>query len=400
MFLEDTENIIIHLDLDSFFISVERLLDARLREKPVIIGGAKDKGVVASCSYEARFFGVRSAMPIRLAKKLCPHAYYVKGDYEKYADLSDSITEIIKAKVPVCEKSSIDEFYIDMTGYDRFFSSLKLASDLKSQIFRETGLPISYGLSKNKTVSKVATGESKPNGMKHIERGTEKQFLAPLSIKKIPMVGDKTFALLRNMGVDRIVTLQQMPQNLLYSVFGRTGLTIWDKANGIDNSPVVPYSERKSLSAENTFFDDTIDVRALESLLISMTENLCSKLRKNEQLTSCISIKLRYSDFETHTQQIKIAYTSADHIIIPRVKELFHKLYNRRMLVRLIGVRFSHLVRGNYQINLFEDSLEQINLYQALDGLNKKYGDKTVCRAIGMGIKTRNFNPFNGVSNL
>jgi DNA polymerase-4 len=280
---------------------------------------------------------------------------------------------------------------------DRFFGCFKLAHELRQRIIRESGLNISMGLSENKTVSKVATGEAKPNNEKQVPLGEEKPFLAPLSVRKIPMIGEKTSQTLYNMGVKKVYTLQQMPSQLLEATFGKNGKMIWEKANGIDRSPVIPYSEAKSISSENTFEEDTIDVKLLEATMIAMCEQLASKLRQKGQLTACVSVKIRYSDFETHTMQQRIPYTSADHTLLPVVKELFRKLYSRRLLIRLIGVRFSSLVYGNYQIKLFEDSQEQINLYQALDKLNVKYGDKTVCRAVAMGVGRRRFNPFNGM---
>ncbi|WP_455423596.1 DNA polymerase IV [Belliella aquatica] len=388
---------IVHMDLDSFFVSVERLYDSKLNGKPILIGGSGDRGVVASCSYEARKFGVHSAMPMRTARQLCPEAMIIRGDFEKYSQKSHDVTEIIREDVPFFEKSSIDEFYIDYTGMDRFFGCFKMAKELRERILKETGLPISLGLSENKTVSKVATGEAKPNNAKEIPFGFEKPFLAPLSVRKIPMIGEKTSHTLYNMGVRKVQTLQNMPSELLEATFGKNGRIIWEKANGIDRSLVTPYSEAKSISSENTFEQDTIDVNMLEANMIAMTEQLASKLRQKQQLTACVSVKIRYSDFDTHTIQQRVPYTSTDHTLITVVKGLFKKLYNRRMLIRLIGVRFSSLVHGNYQINLFEDSEEQIRLYQALDRLNIKYGDKTVCRAIGMQVGRRRFNPFNGV---
>lgn len=388
---------IVHLDLDTFFVSVERLFDDRLKGKPILIGGASDRGVVASCSYEARKFGVHSAMPMRTARQLCPEAIVVRGDFEKYSQKSQEITEIIREGVPLFEKASIDEFYIDLTGMDRFFGCFKLAHQLRQRIIQESGLNISMGLSQNKTVSKIATGEAKPNNEKQIPLGQEKSFLSPLSVRKIPMIGEKTAHTLYNMGVKKVQTLQQMPAQLLEATFGKNGKMIWEKANGIDRSPVVPYTEAKSISSENTFEEDTIDTRLLEATLIAMTEQLSTKLRKKGQLTACITVKIRYSDFETHSIQQRIPYTAADHSLLPVVKELFRKLYTRRLLIRLVGVRFSQLVYGNYQIQLFEDSQQQINLYQALDKLNVKYGDKTVCRAVAMGVGRRRFNPFNGL---
>jgi DNA polymerase-4 len=287
----------------------------------------------------------------------------------------------------------------DLTGMDRFFGCFKLAHQLRQRIIQESGLNISMGLSQNKTVSKIATGEAKPNNEKQILLGEEKSFLSPLSVRKIPMIGEKTSQTLYNMGVKKVHTLQQMPAQLLEATFGKNGKMIWEKANGIDLSPVVPYTEAKSISSENTFEEDTIDTKLLEATLIAMTEQLSTKLRQKGQLTACVTVKIRYSDFETHSIQQRIPYTAADHSLLPLVKQLFQKLYTRRLLIRLVGVRFSNLVYGNYQIQLFEDSQQQIQLYQALDKLNVKYGDKTVCRAMTMGIGRRRFNPFNGMEN-
>jgi DNA polymerase-4 len=381
---------IVHMDLDSFFVSVSRLENSALHNKPVIVGGTSDRGVVAACSYEARAFGVHSAMPIKLARRLCPDAIIIRGDYDRYSYYSEVVTDIIKEDVPVYEKSSIDEFYIDMTGMDRFFGCYNYTTELRQRIMKETGLPISFGLSENKTVSKVATGEAKPNGQKKIDFGDEKVFLGPLSIKKIPMVGDKTYTLLRSMGVERVYTLQEMPPDLLTKVLGENGFVLWKKANGIDNTPVEPYSERKSISTEETFEQDTADVAFLKSLLVKMTEKLAFQLRSENKLTACITVKIRYSNFDTHTTQSRISYTSSDHTLIAKAKELFDKLYERRMLIRLIGIRFSHLVGGGNQINLFEDSEEIINLYQAMDHLRKKFGNAAISRAVGLKYNQKN----------
>jgi DNA polymerase-4 len=393
----DTKRCIVHMDLDTFFVSVERLLDSSLVGKPVLVGGAAGRGVVASCSYEARKFGIHSAMPMRTALQLCPEAVVVQGSYEKYSEKSREVTDIIRESVPLFEKSSVDEFYIDLTGMDRFFGCFKIAHELRQKIIRESGLNISMGISANKTVSKVATGESKPNNERLVPLGEERSFLAPLSVKKIPMIGKTTTLKLQNMGISKVLELQQMPVELLESAFGKHGKMIWEKANGIDHAPIIPYSEVKSVSTENTFGRDTLDGKKLETTLITMTEQLSSTLRRRQQMTSCVSVKIRYSDFDTHTIQHRIPYTCADHTLIPIVKELFRKLDDGHLPIRLIGVRLSSLVHGNYQIKLFEDTEERINLYQALDRLNVKYGAKTVCRAVGMGIDRRRFNPFNGM---
>jgi DNA polymerase-4 len=377
-------NTIVHMDLDAFFVSVACLENSALRGKPVIIGGAGDRGVVSACSYEARAFGVHSAMPIKLARRLCPDALFVRGDHDRYSYYSNIVTEIIEESVPLYEKSSIDEFYLDLTGMDRFYGCYSWATSLRQRITKETGLPISFGLSLNKTVSKVATGEAKPNGQLRVDQGTEKKFLAPLSISKIPMVGEKTYRLLRSMGVEQISTLQEMPVQLMERVLGDNGIVIWKKANGIDPSPVEPYTERKSISTEITFEQDTIDIHRLRNLIVGMTEKLAFQLRAEDKVTACVTVKIRYSNFDTHTTQSRIPYTACDHTLIARAKELFDKLYNRRLLIRLIGVRFSHLVGGGYQINLFEDSEETIRLYQAMDKLRNRFGEGAVRRAAGL----------------
>lgn len=388
---------IMHMDLDTFFVSVERLLDSRLLGKPILLGGVSDRGVVASCSYEARIFGVHSGMSMKMARQLCPEGIVIRGNSGNYMKYSNLVTDIIKETFPLYEKSSIDEFYVDLTGMDRFFGCLKMASETRQRIIRETGLPISFGLSENKTVSKVATGEAKPNNQIKVDLGLEKAFLAPLSIKKIPMVGDKTYQLLCNLGVKKIRTLQQMPPEMLEKVLGKNGLAIWKKANGVDNTPVIPFHERKSISTERTFDKDTIDVEKLKGILTAMAENLAFQLRRGNRVCSCITIKLRYSDFNTYTLQAQLPYTSADHILIPKVLELFERIYNRRLLVRLIGVRYSNLVTGSYQMNLFEDNEDLIKLYQAMDKIRHRFGDRSVMRASGVEARSiGRSNPFNG----
>ncbi len=395
--LNNLDRHIVHMDLDTFFVSCERLLDNKLVGKPVLIGGTSDRGVVASCSYEARAFGIHSAMPMRLARQLCPEAIVVRGDAGTYSKFSDMVTEVIKEQVPLYEKTSVDEFYIDLTGMDKFFGCQKLATELRARIMKETGLPISFGLSINKTVSKIATGEAKPNNQMHVVKGTEKPFLSPLSVRKIPMVGEVTYRSLCDLGIRQIKTIQEMPEQMMTKVFGKNGQVIWRKANGIDDSPVVQYTERKSISTERTFNKDTTDVKKLESIIIAMAENLIYQLRRGHKLTACITFKIRYSDFQTYTQQRRIPYSSADHKILPVVMELYKNLYQRRLLVRLVGVRFSHLVEGGQQIDLFDDNEKIINLYQAMDKMRERYGDRAVIRAAGMGAKSiSRWNPFTG----
>ncbi|WMI70188.1 DNA polymerase IV [Mangrovimonas sp. YM274] len=389
---------ILHLDLDTFFVSCERLMDSRLKKRPLLVGGTGDRGVVSACSYETRRFGIHSGMSMKVARRLCPEAVVIRGDASIYTKQSQMVTEIIRERVPVFEKASIDEFYADLSGMDKFFGSYKYATELRNTIIKETGLPISFGLSANKIVSKMATGEAKPNNQLRIEHGFEKPFLAPLSIDKIPSVGKKTYHTLRNLGIDKVATVQQMPLEMMETVLGANGRTIWRRAQGIDNPPLIPFYERKSISTERTFNRDTIDMLKLRTTIFAMTENLAFQLRKGEKLTACIAVKIRYSDFNTHTKQLKIPYTSADHVIIPKVMELFDRLYERRLLIRLVGVKFSDLVSGNYQINLFDDTEEMLRLYGAMDHIRNRFGELSIQKAAAMGAKTigRFSNPFNG----
>jgi DNA polymerase-4 len=388
---------IIHIDLDTFFISCERLLEPKLIGKPVLVGGVTGRGVVSACSYEARAFGIHSAMPMKMARQLCPEAFVIRGNSSIYSKQSNLVTEIIKEESPLFEKSSIDEFYIDTTGMDRFFGCYKWGQELLNRIMKETNLPISFALSTSKTVAKVGTGEAKPNNYKEIPRDAEMSFLAPLSVKKIPQVGDQTYRLLRSMGLEKVKTVQEMPMELMERVMGKAGINLWKRTHAIDDTPVIPFHERKSISIERTFEHDTTDMVKLKSIIKSMAENLAYQLRNGDKLTACISVRIRYSDFQTHSKQSSIPYTSADHTILKTVEELFDRLYERRVLIRLIGVRFSNLVGGGYQINLFDDSEEIINLYQAMDNMRNRYGQDAVKRAVSMGSKGigRN-NPFDG----
>ncbi|WP_374950670.1 DNA polymerase IV [Mucilaginibacter sp.] len=385
---------IVHIDLDSFFVSVERKFNPSLIGKAVIIGGSADRGVVASCSYEARAYGVHSAMPTRQALKLCPHAIVIHGTHGRYSDASREVTEIIHRSVPLYQKTSVDEFYIDLSGMERFHDPYQIASNLRQTVIRETGLPISFGMASCKTVAKMATNQAKPNGQLRIAHGKEKEFLAPLPIKKIPGLGENTCQKLYQYGIEKIGDLQRVNLKFLETIFGKMGVFIYNKANGIDDAEIVPHSDRKSISTEHTFESDVVDKRALENILVSMTEELAGKLRRENKVSSCLAIKIRYANFETHTQQQKIALTAAEHILIPGIKNLLNKVWNKHRPIRLIGVRLSNLCTGSYQINLFEDNEERIRLYQAMDTINFRFGEKTVCRAAGMEIGARTFNPF------
>jgi len=361
------------MDLDAFFVSVECLKNSSLRGKPLIVGGG-ERGVVAACSYEARKFGVHSAMPMRQAKFLCPQAIVISGDHEDYSKFSRKVTEVIADSVPLYEKASIDEFYVDMTGMDRWFGTMKYTGELKEKIKKETGLPITWALASNKLLGKVATNEVKPDGQIEIPFGYEKPYLAPLAVQKMPGVGDKTTTLLRDMGVTTIKILSEIPREMMARMFGKTGIGLSKRANGVDESPVIPYTEQKSISTEDTFNNDTMDLEFLNRKIVALTEKIAFELRQQKRVTGCITVKLRYSDFNTVTKQASIAYTSSDQILIEKAKELFKKLYDRRLLVRLIGIRFTDLVAGARQIDLFGDTQEAIQLYQQIDSIKKQFG--------------------------
>lgn len=376
---------IVHMDLDTFFVSCARLQNSALDGIPVIIGGG-DRGVVVSCSYEARYFGVRSAMPMKMALRLCPNAKVVRGDMEFFSKKSFEVTEIIQEKVPVLEKASIDEFYLDLSGMDRFFGCYQWTSEIADSVTKETGLPISFALSENKTVSKIGTGEAKPIGRLELKPDLVKPFLNPLSIKKIPMVGDVTYQLLSRIGIRKIQTLSEMPVEILQQMIGKNGTELWKKANGIDETPVIPYTERKSISTEHTFTNDTMDILELKSLISGMAESLAYQLRKEKWLTSTVVLKIRYANFDTETKQCRVAYTAVDHTLSRIALDLFEKLYTRRMRLHLIGLRFTNLVHGNHQMNLFEDTEELINLYQSMDRIKNRFGKNAVGRASGFWL--------------
>ncbi|MGA1582513.1 MAG: DNA polymerase IV [Saprospiraceae bacterium] len=365
---------ILHLDLDAFFASVECLQNSTLRGRPLIVGGGHQRGVVMSCSYEARRFGVRSAMPMRVAKRLCPDAVVLRGDMEAYSRYSRLVTEVIADQSPGFEKASIDEFYIDLSGMDRYVGCWRWSQELRQRVMRESGLPISAALSVNKLVSKVGTGEAKPNGVRLIEMGAERGFLAPLQVGKLPSVGQVTEQRLHHMGVQHVHTLAAIPPALLQREFGKRGPELWRKANAIDDSPVVPYREQKAISTEHTLEVDTTDVRQLRELLTGMTLKLSYELRQQQWLTGCVTVKVRYADFSTYTKQRHIPYTATDRQLLEHASGLLEQLYQRRQLVRLVGLRYSHLVNGRQQMSLFEDSSREACLLAAMDRIRTRFG--------------------------
>jgi len=372
---------IAHLDLDSFFVSVEMLRDPSLKGKAVIVGGSRDRGVVTTCSYEARKFGVHSAMPMKTAVKFCPHAIIVKGTRGEYSRYSRWVTDIIAARAPLYEKASIDEFYIDLTGMDKFFDPYQWTIDLRATIMEETQLPISFGLATNKMVAKIATDEAKPNGYLFVQPGMEKEFLAPLPVNKFSGVGEQTFLTLKSMGIHTIRDLSETPIAVLEKKLGKYGADLWRKSQGLHDGEVHGYHEAKSISTENTFEENISDVAMLLSELVRMTEKVAFELRQDEKLTGCIAVKIRYPDFETTSRQTTIDYTLRDDELIPVAIDLFHKLYRKGQPVRLLGVRLSELTNHPVQASLFDDAEKKNKLYKAIDDVKNTFGKASLKKA-------------------
>ncbi len=379
--MNEPQRYIAHFDLDSFFVSVEVLNDPSLKGKAVIVGGSRDRGVVTTCSYEARKFGVHSAMPMKTAMKLCPHAILVRGTRGEYSRYSRWVTEIIAAKAPLFEKASIDEFYIDLTGMDKFFDPLRWTIGLRAEIIEKTKLPISFGLASNKMVAKIATDEAKPNGYLFVQPGMEKQFLAPLPVNKFSGVGEHMFLSLKAMGIHTIRDLSETPVGLLEKKIGKYGVDLWKKSQGIHTSEVHAYHEAKSISTENTFEENIGDTEFLLSELVRMTEKVAYELRQDEKLTGCIAVKIRYPDFETTSRQTTIDYTLRDDELIPVAIDLFHKLYRKGKPVRLLGVRLSELTNHAVQASLFDDAEKKNNLYKAIDDVKNTFGKTLLKKA-------------------
>lgn len=384
-----TQRHIAHFDLDAFFVSVEVLKNPALKGKPIIVGGDGKRGIVAACSYEARKYGIQSAMPAMTAKRLCPEAVFIKGSYHDYSAYSRVVTGIIADSVPHFEKASIDEFYCDLTGMDRFFGVSQYTKELRGKIIKETGLPISYGLSTSKIVSKMATNEAKPNGYLEIPAGKETAFLWPLTVDKIPMVGKQTQQQLYAAGIYTIEQLAAAGADNLERLLGKWGKRLWEKANGIDRAPVEQWSEQKSLSHENTFKEDRADITFLHTELVRLTEETAYDLRHEEKLTGCITIKLRYADFNTVSRQEVIDYTALDDVLIEKVKDLFGKLYKRGEKVRLLGVRFSHLIPMTLQMNLFEKSEQKLGLFKKVDQIKARFGADAIQKAVTLPKKEK-----------
>jgi DNA polymerase IV len=374
------QRIITHFDLDSFFVSVEVLNNPSLKGKAVFVGGS-ERGVVAACSYEARKFGIHSGMPSKKALQLCPHAIVLKGTRGEYSKFSRWVTQIIAAKAPLFEKASIDEFYLDLTGMDKFFNPLQWTVDLRQQIMDETQLPISFGMGSNKMIAKMATNEAKPNGYLQVPFGKEKEFLAAMPVNKIPGVGDHTHEVLKAMGIYTINDISLKTKDEMEDRLGKWGIDLWQKSYGLHYGEVVQYHEAKSISSENTFDENKTDNDFLMGELVRLSEKIAFELREDGKVAGCVAVKIRYPDFETTSRQTTVPFTCADDEIIPVVKELFTKLYRKGTPIRLLGVRLSELTNEAVQANLFDDVEKKSDLYKAIDDVKKRFGKLKLKRA-------------------
>lgn len=368
---------IFHLDLDAFFVSVERILNPSLNNKPVIVGGDPEgRGVVAACSYEAREFGLHSAMPIRTAYRLCPHGIYLHGHYEEYVRFSDAVENILVQYAPLVEQASIDEYYMDFTGCRNIYGSLfSFASFLQKEIWEKLSLPCSIGIGGNKTIAKIASDCMKPKGITYVLPGMEKEFLAPMPVETIPGVGKVLRSDLNSRGIYYIRDIANLPSEYFSAVYGKYGTDLWRKANGEGSEYLSAGFKQKGISKESTFNRDITSKSALKDILFRLTGKVCQTLRNKNWQTSNVHIKLRYSDFKTVTRSRKIAPTDDDQVIFETAWDLLDKAITRRIAVRLIGVGITGFNNFSEQEFLFEDkNIKRKKMLRAINLLRSKYG--------------------------
>jgi len=378
---------IFHLDMDTFFVSVERILNPELKGKPVIVGGdPHGRGVVAACSYEARKFGLHSAMPIRTAFKLCPQGIYLHGHYDEYVRYSKAVKNILSKYAPVLEQASVDEFYIDFTGCEHLFGGYPLfASKLQKEINNTLSLPCSIGIASNKTVAKIASDYHKPNGITYVPPGEEKKFLAELPVQTIPGVGKVMLKELNKRGIYYVSEIASLPKDYFGAAFGKYGIDLWEKANGKGTEYLSIEREQKSISHETTFLNDVLSIKKIEETLFVLSAKLSQSLKENKWIASTITFKLRYSDFKTLTKAKTISHTDDPAIIYNTVKTLLEKSYTRRVAIRLVGIRLTNFLISSEQQFLFDDTFTKRT--RILDAINKvriKYGYS----AIQFGVMT------------
>lgn len=383
---------IIHADLDAFFVSVERVLDPSLAGKPVIVGGHPEgRGVVASASYEARAFGVKSAMPVATARRLCPQAIFVTGNFTNYREASRKFMAILADFSPFLEPGGLDEAYLDTTGFESLYGTIyNMAFLIKKRVKSELGLPLSIGIASSKIVAKVASAASKPDGLLEIEAGKEAEFLAPLPAAKLPGVGKKTETVLKGLGVKTIGDIAKTPETVLESRLGVFGGQLRNFARGVDSRSVEAPGEAKSMSRETTFAVDTLDKGLLSSTLYQLTERVGADLRAHEKLARSVTLKLRYADFNTVTRSLtfKQGIDSDRAIFNTGQKLLTQALTAEKQPVRLIGIGVSGLVSGARQINMLDDKAERLGLLnRAVDRIRRRYGFDAIQTGRTVGFK-------------
>ena len=373
------DSTILHVDMDSFFVSVERLERPELRGKPVVVGGRPDqRGVVSSASYEARKYGIHSAMPLRTAGRLCPHAIFLDGHHERYSEWSDRVASILAKFSPIVEMTSIDEAYLDLGGTERLHGPPLAAADkLLRTIMQSTALPCSGGLATTRLVAKVASDQAKPHGLLWVAPGMEARFLAPLPIRKIPGIGEITERALRAMGIEIVEQLATHKQEQLEKVFGRWGSALYRKARGGDSFEFLIDAEAKSISHNHTFGEDTNNVAEMESLLSHLSQKASKRLREAGFSSRTLTLTIRYAGFQTYTRSHTVQEPiRLDADIFAIFLELFREHRDPKRKVRLLGVALSGLSHGGEQLDLLEaDRREKLEkLTKAADQLRDKFG--------------------------
>jgi DNA polymerase IV len=373
---------IAHLDLDCFFVSVERIKNPDLIGKPVIVGGsASGRGVVASASYEARKFGIHSAMPSARAQRLCPHLIIVRGSHGEYGRISTKLYERMCELAPVVERASIDEMNMDFTGCDNLYHNdlPGFMETIQKLVLDEFALPCSIGLGSNKTIAKIAVNQVKPAGVVYVPHGTEAHYLAPLDISVIPGVGKKTEEYLRSKGFHKVADIQKKSEKEIQEILGKHGSWIYHVALGHGSDIIGEAWDAKSISREETFAKDITDRKELEKVIFELTEDVCRQLRSHGWKARTVTLKLRYSDFKTMTHAVSIEPTNDDAIVAKTARSLLHAADKRKLPIRLIGVRLTHFdEKEQIELPLFPSDKKKQDILHVVDKIRKKFGDDII----------------------
>lgn len=382
----DAAKSILHIDMDCFYVSVERLRDPALNGRPVAVGGSPDgRGVVASASYEARVFGVRSAMAMGAALRLCPHLIVIRGTYSRYAEVAARINEILLSFTPLVEMASQDEAYLDLTGTERLWGAGALAADrIRRRVAEETRLPCSVGIGANRTIAKIASGLAKPSGLLWVPGGSEAAFLRNLPVESLPGVGERTRERLRSLGILRVGDLAAADEGLLRRHLGEHGIDLVRRARGEGSTRVEPEREAKSIGAEETFDTDTADAEYLHAVLSALCERVAFRLRQSGRHAQTVTVKLRYTNFETHTVAQTLEAPINDEVrLFEAARALLENRRDPGRPLRLVGVTASGLCDGPGQLDLIAnaDDSRRLQTQKAVDALRKKHGFSAIRRA-------------------